>query len=102
AQPATHVVDVALRPVATTPPVPVPVTRAASGGPVAAVPGATAATAAVTSAGPPATPARPALNPVPAPAPRDSVGGLATWYGAPVGTCASPVLAFGTLVTVTD
>jgi rare lipoprotein A (peptidoglycan hydrolase) len=30
------------------------------------------------------------------------VTGLASWYGAPAGTCASPTLAFGTVVTVTD
>ncbi len=102
AQLATHVVNVALRPVTTTPPpappVPVPVTRAAAGGPVGA------ATATVTSAHPLATPS-PTPTPTraaPAPAPRDSAVGLATWYGARVGTCASPVLAFGTVVTVTD
>jgi rare lipoprotein A (peptidoglycan hydrolase) len=28
--------------------------------------------------------------------------GLASWYGAPAGTCASPSLSFGTVLTVTD
>jgi rare lipoprotein A (peptidoglycan hydrolase) len=30
------------------------------------------------------------------------VTGEASWYGAPTGTCASPFLSFGSVVTVTD
>ena len=93
AQLATHVVNGALRPVTTTTAA-VPVTRAAAGGQVAAV------TAGLRTPETVATPAPP--PPAPAPAPRDSAVGLATWYGSPLGTCASPVLAFGTVVTVTD
>lgn len=47
------------------------------------------------------TVAKPAPPPTP-PAPEDAVIGLATWYGSPAGTCASPTLVFGTVVTVTD
>jgi rare lipoprotein A (peptidoglycan hydrolase) len=36
------------------------------------------------------------------PAPQAEELGLASWYGAPPGTCASPYLSFGTVVTVTD
>jgi rare lipoprotein A len=39
--------------------------------------------------------------PVAATAQRGSAG-LASWYGSPAGTCASPTLAFGTVVQVTD
>jgi len=45
------------------------------------------------------TAAKPASPP---PAPADAAVGLATWYGSPAGTCASPTLVFGTVVTVTD
>ena len=37
-----------------------------------------------------------------APGPAHASTGLASWYGARAGTCASPTLAFGTVVTVTD
>jgi rare lipoprotein A (peptidoglycan hydrolase) len=47
---------------------------------------------------PPATAPKPVA---PAP-PRHSSEGEASWYPAPTGTCASPDLAFGTVVTVTD
>jgi rare lipoprotein A len=36
------------------------------------------------------------------PPPQNSTTGAASWYGASAGTCASPTLAFGTVVTVTD
>ncbi len=101
AQPAPHVVNAAFRPVPTTTssvPVPIPVTRAASGGPVPAV--TAGVRTPVPGAAPAATPAHPA--PASVPVPRESATGLATWYGSPAGTCASPVLAFGTVVTVTD
>jgi rare lipoprotein A (peptidoglycan hydrolase) len=45
--------------------------------------------------------AKPTPPPTP-PAPQDATIGLATWYGSPAGTCASPTLVFGTVVTVTD
>jgi rare lipoprotein A (peptidoglycan hydrolase) len=39
----------------------------------------------------------------PPPAPQDDESGLASWYPeAPPGYCASPDLAFGTVLTVTD
>ncbi len=47
----------------------------------------------------------PAPKPVPVPAPgpiQSTTAGLASWYGSPAGTCASPSLAFGTVLTVTD
>ncbi len=44
---------------------------------------------------------KPTPPPTP-PAPQNAVIGLATWYGSPAGTCASPTLVFGTMVTVTD
>ena len=34
--------------------------------------------------------------------PQNTTTGQASWYGAPAGTCASPSLPFGTVVTVTD
>jgi rare lipoprotein A (peptidoglycan hydrolase) len=40
--------------------------------------------------------------PPPPPPPQNSTTGAASWYGATAGTCASPTLAFGTVVTVTD
>jgi rare lipoprotein A (peptidoglycan hydrolase) len=40
--------------------------------------------------------------PTPRPSPLPTSTGLATWYGSPPGTCASPTLDFGTVVTVTD
>ena len=36
------------------------------------------------------------------PPPQNSTTGAASWYGTSAGTCASPTLAFGTVVTVTD
>jgi rare lipoprotein A (peptidoglycan hydrolase) len=62
---------------------------------------------------PSATSVRPALDkpaavasatkaPTPPPPPRLGSTGLATWYGSAAGTCASPTLASGTVVTVTD
>jgi rare lipoprotein A (peptidoglycan hydrolase) len=38
----------------------------------------------------------------PPPAPSHISTGQASWYGAPAGTCASPSLAFGTVLTITD
>lgn len=40
--------------------------------------------------------------PTPQPSPLPTSTGLATWYGSRPGTCASPTLVFGTVVTVTD
>jgi rare lipoprotein A (peptidoglycan hydrolase) len=40
--------------------------------------------------------------PAAAPAPSHYESGTASWYSAPAGTCASPDLPFGTVVTVTD
>ncbi len=55
------------------------------------------------AAAPAAVVAAPKPVPVAAPAPvQSTTAGLASWYGAPAGTCASPSLAFGTVVTVTD
>src|SRR6202035_820509 len=82
----------------------------------------TAPTTTTTAAPPPPPPAAkpvttttaapaPAPKPPPAPAPKpvatppppqNSTTGYASWYSAPAGTCASPTLAFGTVVTVTD
>jgi len=47
-------------------------------------------------------PASPPPAPPPTPAPSNSRTGEASWYDAPSGTCASPDLAFGTVVSVTD
>ena len=60
-----------------------------------------ASTTTTTSARPAAAPSVPALPQAPPPPPPTGKG-LATWYGAPAGTCASPTLRFGTVVTVTD
>jgi rare lipoprotein A (peptidoglycan hydrolase) len=52
----------------------------------------------------PAPPPKPVVappKPVPT-TPQSTTTGEASWYGAPAGTCASPTLAFGTVVTVTD
>ena len=80
-----------------------------------ALPTTTTAPTTTTTAAPPPPP--PAAKPVttttaaPAPAPKpvatppppqNSTTGYASWYSAPAGTCASPTLAFGTVVTVTD
>ncbi|MGH3182921.1 MAG: septal ring lytic transglycosylase RlpA family protein, partial [Streptosporangiaceae bacterium] len=60
----------------------------------------------VTTTAPPAPAPKPVAappKPVPTTAPPQSTTtGEASWYGAPAGTCASPTLAFGTVVTVTD
>ena len=76
----------------TAPPSPPPAPKPAA----APKPVAAAAAAAPPRPVPVATPAR-----APAPA-QSTTAGLASWYGAPAGTCASPSLAFGTVVTVTD
>jgi rare lipoprotein A len=59
-----------------------------------------------TTTAPPAPAPKPVValpKPVPPPPPPQSTTtGEASWYGAPAGTCASPTLAFGTVVTVTD
>jgi hypothetical protein len=41
-------------------------------------------------------------RPPPPPPPAHSESGQASWYSAPTGTCASPSLALGTVVTVTN
>jgi rare lipoprotein A (peptidoglycan hydrolase) len=48
--------------------------------------------------------AAPAPAPAPAPAapPANSMTGIVTYYDATPGTCASPFLPFGTVVTITD
>jgi len=47
--------------------------------------------------------AAPVAPPVaPPPAPQDEITGKASWYSTVPGTCASPRLPFGTVVTVTD
>ncbi|MHB1710992.1 MAG: septal ring lytic transglycosylase RlpA family protein, partial [Acidimicrobiales bacterium] len=40
--------------------------------------------------------------PEPAPAPAHTATGVVSYYNAPAGTCASPTLPFGTVVTVTN
>ncbi|WP_298347315.1 septal ring lytic transglycosylase RlpA family protein [Ferrimicrobium sp.] len=40
--------------------------------------------------------------PPPPPPPEYSQSGVVSWYGSPAGTCASPGLPFGTVVTVTN
>jgi rare lipoprotein A (peptidoglycan hydrolase) len=40
--------------------------------------------------------------PPPPPPPAHAETGQASWYQAPAGTCASPDIAYGTVVTVTD
>jgi Lytic transglycolase len=75
---------------------------------VASAPAVRAVTAVQPASGRPAPaavvsmskPAAPPLPPPPPPPPTST--GLASWYGSPAGTCASPTLAFGTVVTVTD
>jgi hypothetical protein len=51
--------------------------------------------------GPPPPGAPPPTPVAPPPPPQNVMVGGASWYGAPAGTCASPTLAFGTVVTVT-
>jgi len=82
-------------PVATTGPAPKTVLIPATS-PVVAPTEAVAAqpVKAVVAAPKPVTPPPPASS-------STAVGG-ASWYGARAGTCASPTLAFGTVVTVTD
>jgi rare lipoprotein A (peptidoglycan hydrolase) len=58
-----------------------------------------------TTTAPPPPPTTTTTAPPPAPAPRSPANvetGEASWYSAPAGTCASPDLAFGTILTVTD
>jgi len=50
----------------------------------------------------PATTAPRAPTPTAPPPPQHTTTGQASWYPAAPGTCASPGLAFGTVVTVTD
>lgn len=96
--PQSHIVNVSFRqalPTTTTTSAPAPPAPAPK--PVAAV----SVSAVVT----PKTPVVRAPKPVvssSAPAPGRTSIGLASWYGARAGTCASPTLAFGTVVTVTD
>jgi rare lipoprotein A (peptidoglycan hydrolase) len=99
--PVTHVMNVSFRQVlpptttTTTPPPPV----------VAPRPPAAVAVAVVAAPKPPAPVPAPAPKPVAAPvatAPAHQSTGGASWYSSPAGTCASPTLAFGTVVTVTD
>jgi len=96
--PDTRVVNVSFRLVlptttttATAPPPP----------PVASTP-APAVSVVVVSASKPAAPSPKPVPSSPPTVPLHVVAGLASWYGAPAGTCASPTLAFGTVVTVTD
>ena len=64
-----------------------------------------AASVPVTTVPPPTTTTVPPTTTVPSTtstAAGHSETGQASWYSAPAGTCASPDLAFGTVVTVTD
>lgn len=101
----THVVNVSYRQVVpTTAPTTTTTVPVASPSP-APVHGPPAAVSVAVKAAPqPAPPApKPVTPPAPVPAPAPhGVAGLASWYGSPAGTCASPTLAFGTIVTVTD
>jgi rare lipoprotein A (peptidoglycan hydrolase) len=60
----------------------------------------------VTTTAPPAPAPKPVAappKPVPTtPPPQSTTTGEASWYAAAAGTCASPTLVFGTVVTVTD
>jgi hypothetical protein len=95
---ATHVVNVSFRqvlPTTTTTATPPPV--------VAPKPPAAVSVAVVAPPKPPVPAAVP--KPVVAPlvlAPAHQSTGGASWYRSLAGTCASPTLAFGTVVTVTD
>jgi rare lipoprotein A (peptidoglycan hydrolase) len=71
----------------------------------------TTTTTALSAPGPSAVAVKPATAAAVGTAPKTATAraltapsstGLATWYGSPAGTCASPTLAFGTVVTVTD
>lgn len=99
AGPHTHVVNVSFRQVLAT-----TTTTTAPLAPVATPKPAAAVSVAVVPAPRPPAPKPPAPKPVttaPAPPAHGTVG-LASWYRSPAGTCASPSLAFGTVVTVTD
>jgi rare lipoprotein A (peptidoglycan hydrolase) len=94
--PHTHVVNVSFRPV-------LPTTTTTTVPPPAVAPKkASAASAAIVSVSKPPAPAPKPVTPAPPVWAQHVVTGLASWYGAPAGTCASPTLAFGTVVTVTD
>ena len=67
------------------PPPPAPVVHVAAPAPTTTVPPTTTTTA-----------------PPPPPPPAHQETGAASWYQAPAGTCASPNIAYGTVVTVTD
>jgi len=94
AGPHTHVVNVSFRQV-----LPTTTTTTAPAAPVATPKPAAAVSMAVVPA--PKPPAPKPVTTAPAPPAHGSVG-LASWYRSPDGTCASPSLAFGTVVTVTD
>jgi Lytic transglycolase len=94
----TRVVNVSFRqvlPTTTTTTAPPPPPPAPTPKPVAAV-----SVSAVVAPKAPVPAPKPVASPPPAP-PHASTG-LASWYDARAGTCASPTLAFGTVVTVTD
>jgi len=89
-----QVENVSFQPVPTTASTTTPTTRPSPSAPIPAPDAVAAAPKPVT-----------APKPVPAPAPEpppSTTAGIASWYGAPAGTCASPSLPFGTVVTVTD
>jgi hypothetical protein len=96
--PQSHMVNVSFRQVlpttttTTTPALPAPAPK-----PVAAV----SVSAVVTPKAPVVPGPKPVVSSSP-PAPAHVSTGLASWYSARAGTCASPTLAFGTVVTVTD
>jgi hypothetical protein len=50
----------------------------------------------------PLAPPKSPPSPAPPPPPEYSQSGVVSWYGSPAGTCASPSLPFGTVVTVTN
>jgi rare lipoprotein A (peptidoglycan hydrolase) len=78
-----------------------PVTTTTTAPPVTTT--TTAPPVTTTTTTPPAPLPQPAAAPAPAPAPSNSESGEATWYSeAPPGMCASPTLAFGTVLTVTN
>ena len=61
-----------------------------------------AAVTPTTAPPPPPTTTVPRPPPTTVPPPAHEETGQASWYNASTGTCASPNLAFGTVVTVTD
>ena len=77
-----------------TPPPPPTTTTTAPPAPVAPVVHVAVATTVPTTLPPTTT--------TTAPPPQHQETGQASWYQAPAGTCASPSLAYGTVVTVTD